>query len=129
MAEVDGRNGTRELVGSGYGGRIFLLSRPPGYGLEGVPTDPDPPPGAASSRTPRIAVRASRAGLEHLSPLAYGGGFADPTRTWAAPTLGVWPTRPTGQGAATDDDPAPTPPSASPGAWAWRAPRARLRCY
>jgi hypothetical protein len=32
--EVDGRNGTRELVGSGYGGRIFLLSRPAGHGLE-----------------------------------------------------------------------------------------------
>jgi hypothetical protein len=32
--EVDGRNGTRELVGSGYGGRIFLLSRPVGYGLD-----------------------------------------------------------------------------------------------
>jgi len=32
-AEVDGRNGTREIVTCGYSGRIVLLSRPPGYGL------------------------------------------------------------------------------------------------
>ncbi len=32
-AEVDGRNSTDELIGSGYAGRVFLLSRPPGYGL------------------------------------------------------------------------------------------------
>lgn len=38
--ELDGRNATRELIGSGYGGRIFLLSRPPGTGLDGVPVDP-----------------------------------------------------------------------------------------
>jgi hypothetical protein len=31
-AEVDGRNNTRELIASGYSGRITLLSRPPGYG-------------------------------------------------------------------------------------------------
>ncbi len=31
-AELDGRNGTRELVLSGYSGRIVLLARPPGYG-------------------------------------------------------------------------------------------------
>jgi hypothetical protein len=30
--EFDGRNGTDELVGSGYGGRIFMLAREPGYG-------------------------------------------------------------------------------------------------
>jgi hypothetical protein len=30
--EVDGRNATHELVASGYGARIALLSRPPGYG-------------------------------------------------------------------------------------------------
>ena len=41
VAELDGRNATREIVGSGYGCRIFLLSRPPGYGLEGVAVDPD----------------------------------------------------------------------------------------
>jgi len=31
-AEVDGRNGTDELILSGYGGRIVLLSRQPGVG-------------------------------------------------------------------------------------------------
>jgi len=31
-AEVDGRNATRELVASGFGGRVVLLTRPPGYG-------------------------------------------------------------------------------------------------
>lgn len=31
--EVDNRNGTDEIVCSGYGGRIVLLSRPPGYAL------------------------------------------------------------------------------------------------
>jgi hypothetical protein len=35
-AEIDGRNNTRELVATGYGGRIFYLSRPPGYGREKV---------------------------------------------------------------------------------------------
>ncbi|MHC4821584.1 MAG: hypothetical protein ACYTDX_07705 [Planctomycetota bacterium] len=39
--ELDGRNGTLEIVGSGYGKRVFLLSRPPGYGLEGVAVEPD----------------------------------------------------------------------------------------
>ncbi len=37
-AEVDGRNGTREILASGYGGRIVLLSRPPGYGERGAAT-------------------------------------------------------------------------------------------
>lgn len=36
LAEMDGRNGTDEILVSGYGGRIVLLSRPPGYGLDGV---------------------------------------------------------------------------------------------
>jgi hypothetical protein len=33
-AELDGRNGTRELLASGYGGRVVLLGRPPGYGKQ-----------------------------------------------------------------------------------------------
>ncbi len=37
-AELDGRNGTDELLASGYSGRITLLARPPGYGLRGVPS-------------------------------------------------------------------------------------------
>jgi hypothetical protein len=31
------RNGTEELLVSGYGGRIVLLSRPPGYGVGAPP--------------------------------------------------------------------------------------------
>lgn len=33
-AELDGRNATDELLATGYGGRIVLLARPPGYGRE-----------------------------------------------------------------------------------------------
>ncbi len=33
-AELDGRNGTRELLASGYGARVVMLARPPGYGVE-----------------------------------------------------------------------------------------------
>lgn len=40
-AELDGRNGTDELLATGYGGRVVLLARPPGYGL---------PPGAALAK-------------------------------------------------------------------------------
>ncbi len=39
-AELDGRNATDELLGSGYGGRVFLLAREPGYGSPpGVPAE------------------------------------------------------------------------------------------
>ena len=31
-AELDGRNGTREIITSGYSGRVVMLSRPPGFG-------------------------------------------------------------------------------------------------
>lgn len=51
LAEVDGRNATDEIIGSGYGGRIFALARPPGFGLGGVATDPDGRPRAPSSTT------------------------------------------------------------------------------
>lgn len=34
-AELDGRNATDELVGSGYGGRVVMLVRPPGFGIGG----------------------------------------------------------------------------------------------
>ncbi|MCB9913704.1 MAG: hypothetical protein H6828_00985 [Planctomycetes bacterium] len=40
VAEADGRNATDELVGTGYGGRVFLLSRPPGTGLGAVALQP-----------------------------------------------------------------------------------------
>ncbi len=39
--EFDGRNGTDELVATGYSGRVVLLARPPGYGLPGVLATPD----------------------------------------------------------------------------------------
>ncbi len=32
-AELDGRNATDEIILSGYGARVVLLARPPGYGL------------------------------------------------------------------------------------------------
>ncbi len=38
-AELDGRNGTRELLASGYSGRIVLLARPPGYGRTETSTE------------------------------------------------------------------------------------------
>ncbi|MFY9341632.1 MAG: hypothetical protein WAT39_04030 [Planctomycetota bacterium] len=34
--ELDGRNGTDELVAAGFDGDVVLLSRPPGYALPGV---------------------------------------------------------------------------------------------
>jgi hypothetical protein len=34
VGELDQRNATDELVGSGYGGRVFVLAREPGYGLD-----------------------------------------------------------------------------------------------
>ena len=40
VAELDGRNATDEILCSGYGKRVVLLSRVPGYGLPGVATDP-----------------------------------------------------------------------------------------
>jgi hypothetical protein len=38
-AELDGRNATDELLATGYGGRIVLLARPPGYGREEAAAD------------------------------------------------------------------------------------------
>lgn len=96
-AELDGRNGTDEILGSGYSGRVFLLSRDPGYGLPGVAADRPghrESPDAAAGRPPapaedgaggetapparralRIAIAATRTAGDALSPLSYGGGF------------------------------------------------------
>ncbi len=41
--EVDGRNDTRELLCSGYSGRVVLLNRPPGYGRKEQCDDPSLP--------------------------------------------------------------------------------------
>ena len=52
-AELDGRNGTLELVGCGFAKRAFVLRRLPGYGLPGVAVDPDdrrPEAGAVEAR-------------------------------------------------------------------------------
>ena len=38
-AELDGRNSTRELLVSGYSGRIVLLARPPGFGRPELATE------------------------------------------------------------------------------------------
>lgn len=43
-AELDGRNATREIITSGYSGRIIVLARPPGYGrceLKTTPANPE----------------------------------------------------------------------------------------
>lgn len=34
--ELDGRNSTDELIVTGFDGKVAMLSRPPGYGLQGV---------------------------------------------------------------------------------------------
>ncbi|MDH3591635.1 MAG: hypothetical protein OER88_07145 [Planctomycetota bacterium] len=34
VAELDGRNATREIISSGYSGRIVMISRPAGYGVK-----------------------------------------------------------------------------------------------
>jgi hypothetical protein len=36
VGELDGRNGTDELIATGFDGDIVLLARPPGYALPGV---------------------------------------------------------------------------------------------
>lgn len=86
VAEVDGRNGTDELIASGYGGRITLLARPPGYALGGVATDPATAPGAtpvapAATQAPiaRIAAKINAPGPREISPLSYQGGFESKT--------------------------------------------------
>jgi ABC-type transport system substrate-binding protein len=84
-AELDGRNATDELVGSGYGSRVFMLARPPGYGLTQGTTDSAGPlassdsPTVESLKPVRVTVRASRRGLEDINPLSYGGGFETKT--------------------------------------------------
>ncbi|MCC7170654.1 MAG: ABC transporter substrate-binding protein [Planctomycetes bacterium] len=107
-AELDGRNATDELIASGYGKRVVLLSRPPGYGLSNVPTDPDPPqpptvdPGKAGAQAApegkagaqaapagdgalRVAVRARLREPGRVDPLKYHGGFE--TKTLVYETL------------------------------------------
>ncbi|MBI5852721.1 MAG: ABC transporter substrate-binding protein [Planctomycetes bacterium] len=80
VAELDGRNGTDELIASGYGGRIVLLARPPGYALGGVATDPVPALGGKPIA--RIAAKINEPGVRELSPLCYQGGFESKTAVY-----------------------------------------------
>ncbi len=50
VGELDGRNGTDEIVCSGFGGRVVQLSRPPGYGLDAAVGAPAVAPPAAGGR-------------------------------------------------------------------------------
>jgi hypothetical protein len=43
VGELDGRNGTDELIATGFGADVVLLARPIGYGLAGAAVDPAPP--------------------------------------------------------------------------------------
>ncbi len=55
--ELDGRNGTDELVATGFDGAMVLLSRKPGYGLPGVavPAEKVAVPGALDTTAPAPA--------------------------------------------------------------------------
>ncbi|MEQ1893121.1 MAG: ABC transporter substrate-binding protein, partial [Planctomycetota bacterium] len=79
--ELDGRNATDELLCSGYGKRVLLLARPPGYGLVDVPAVKSTP----AETGPRVAVMARPEALGSLSPLSYRGGFE--TKTFVYETL------------------------------------------
>jgi len=82
VAELDGRNGTDEIIGSGYSGRVFLLARHPGYGLGDVAVSEALAKNTATaSRTEaiRIGLRVRRGGIEKLTPLRYSGGFEPKT--------------------------------------------------
>lgn len=74
VGEFDGRNGTDEIVATGFGGRVVLLSRPVGYALPGVATPPTPAP-TEPTRPLRLAVTAGESAVNGLSPLSYQGGF------------------------------------------------------
>ncbi|MBX3461620.1 MAG: hypothetical protein KF830_00475 [Planctomycetes bacterium] len=57
VGELDGRNGTDELVAAGFDGQVVLLARVPGHGLPGVAVAPDT---AATGSVPARARRAHR---------------------------------------------------------------------
>ncbi len=77
VGELDGRNGTDELLATGFDGEVVVLAREPGYGLPGaaVPVEPDPSEADAGPRAPRIFARIGEQALTELSPLRYQGGF------------------------------------------------------
>ena len=89
VGELDGRNGTDELVASGFDGQVVLLARPAGYGVPGMAVAAaERSPAAAAPTAPsalRVAARLGQRGLAELSPLRYRGGFE--TKTLAYETL------------------------------------------
>lgn len=74
--ELDGRNGTDELVATGFDGTMVLLSRKPGYGLPGVAVPAEkvtaakePAPEAAAAAAPAVpAVPAVPGGAPEVPP-------------------------------------------------------------
>ena len=78
VGELDGRNGTDELIATGFDGAVILLAREPGYGLPGIAV-PKPAAGVGpadpNKRPLRLAARFSDRAAEELSPLRYQGGF------------------------------------------------------
>ncbi|MBL8754537.1 MAG: ABC transporter substrate-binding protein, partial [Planctomycetes bacterium] len=77
VGELDGRNGTDELVATGFDGQVLLLSRPFGYGLPGAAVPAAEPPAipTEAKRALRIAARLGERAFTELSPLNYRGGF------------------------------------------------------
>jgi nickel transport system substrate-binding protein len=69
--EADGRNATDEILCCGYSGRLSMLYRPPGYGLDGVLATEAPGDGAPL----RIGVVGMRRAEPTITPLVYHGGF------------------------------------------------------
>jgi nickel transport system substrate-binding protein len=84
--EIDGRNSTDELIGSGYSGRVFQLARDPGHGMGGIPAEKreavkkdDEKTASAWNAAPRIAIASSAQSVADLVPLGYRGGFETKT--------------------------------------------------
>lgn len=91
--ELDGRNGTDELLATGFDGEMIVIARDPGYALPGaavpakekvVDKDKD---GVriVASRVPRVWARFGEQACTELSPLRYQGGFE--TKTLVYETL------------------------------------------
>lgn len=55
VGELDGRNGTDELVATGFDGDVVLLARPPGHALPGVAL-PAPAPALEPEPAPRLSL-------------------------------------------------------------------------
>ncbi len=75
--ELDGRNGTDELLATGFDGEVIVLAREPGYALPGaaVPVQRDKAKIVAGPKVPRIRAHFGDQALTELSPLRYQGGF------------------------------------------------------